>query len=118
MRALQGARVLRRKIAREARRAIDDARDQVAAVIGCQPGEAVFTSGGTEANNQVLHGVPGPVAVSAIEHDSVLAAAPDAVRLPVDAEGRIDLAVERRRRRHELLALHDKTGRARRRPAR
>ena len=77
---------------REARRALEQARAQVAAMVGVAPARVVFTSGGTEANNQVLHGVPGPVAVSAIEHDSVLAAAPDAVRLPVDAEGRIDLA--------------------------
>ena len=37
----------------------------------------------------------GPVLVSAIEHDSVLAAAPDAERLPVDAEGRLDLDAPR-----------------------
>ena len=61
-------------------------------MVGAAPAQVVFTSGGTEANNQALRSVRGPVAVSAIEHDSVLAAAPDAARIPVDAEGRLDLA--------------------------
>jgi cysteine desulfurase len=61
-------------------------------MIGAAPAQVVFTSGGTEANNQALRGARGRVAVSAIEHESVLAAAPDAVRIPVDTEGRLDLA--------------------------
>jgi cysteine desulfurase len=64
----------------------------VAALVGAAPAQVVFTSGGTEANNQALQGVRGPVAVSAIEHDSVLAAAPDATRIAVDTEGCLDLA--------------------------
>jgi cysteine desulfurase len=59
---------------------------------GAAPDQVVFTSGGTEANNQALRSAQGPVVVSAIEHDSVLAAVPDAARIPVDAEGRVDLA--------------------------
>ena len=35
------------RFAREARKAIDEARDLVAATLGCNPGEVVFTSGGT-----------------------------------------------------------------------
>jgi cysteine desulfurase len=62
--------------ARRARRALDDARDALAGVIGCEPGEVVFTSGGTEADNLAVLGVhgrvAGPVVVSAIEHDAVL----------------------------------------------
>jgi cysteine desulfurase len=77
---------------REARRALEHARELVAAMVGAAPAQVVFTSGGTEANNQALRSVRGPVAVSAIEHDSVLAAAPDAARIAVDAEGRLDLA--------------------------
>jgi cysteine desulfurase len=61
-------------------------------MVGAAPAQVVFTSGGTEANNQALRGVRGPVALSAIEHDSVLAAAPDAARIPVGAEGCVDLA--------------------------
>jgi cysteine desulfurase len=77
---------------REARRTLERARGAVAAMIGAAPGQVVFTSGGTEANNQALACARGPVVVSAIEHDSVLAAVPDAGRAVVDGEGRIDLA--------------------------
>jgi cysteine desulfurase len=77
---------------REARRALEHARAQVATMVGAAPSQVVFTSGGTEANNQALRGVHGPVAISAIEHESVLAAGGDAARLPIDAAGRIDLA--------------------------
>jgi cysteine desulfurase len=80
------------RFGREARRALERAREQVAAMVGATPAQVVFTSGGTEANNQALRGVRGAVAVSAIEHDSVLGAVPDAARVPVDSEGRIDLA--------------------------
>ena len=80
------------RFGREARRALEHARALVATMVAAAPAQVVFTSGGTEANNQALRGVRGPVAVSAIEHDSVLAAAPDAVRIPVDTEGRLDLA--------------------------
>ena len=77
---------------REARRALERAREGVAALVGAAPGQVVFTSGGTEANNQVLCGARGPVVVSSVEHDSVLATVPDAERAAVDPEGRIDLA--------------------------
>jgi cysteine desulfurase len=84
------------RFGRDARRALEHARELVAAMVGAAPAQVVFTSGGTEANNQALQGARGPVAVSAIEHESVLAAAPDAVRIPIDAEGRLDLpALER-----------------------
>ena len=66
--------------ARFARRAVDDARDLVAALVGCRPGEVVFTSGGTESDAAALVGAtaarPGPLVISAIEHHAVL----DAVR--------------------------------------
>jgi cysteine desulfurase len=77
---------------REARRALERAREAVAAMVGAAPGQVVFTSGGTEANNQALGCARGSVVVSTVEHDSVLAAAPDAERAAVDPEGRIDLA--------------------------
>jgi len=76
---------------RAARARIDKARKQVAALVGALPGEVVFTSGGTEANNLALRGHKR-VMVSAIEHDSVLKAVPDAARIPVDGNGVIDLA--------------------------
>jgi cysteine desulfurase len=80
------------RFGREARRALEHAREAVAAMVGAAPDQVVFTSGGTEANNQAVRRAQGPVVVSAIEHDSVLAAVPDAARIPVDAEGRVDLA--------------------------
>lgn len=64
------------RFAREVRKVIDEARDSVAEMIGCRPGEVVFTSGGTEgANNAVLgtvrrHG--GRAVCSAAEHHAVL----------------------------------------------
>jgi cysteine desulfurase len=76
---------------RVARRALEQARASVAALVGAQPEAVLFTSGGTEANNQVLASVRGPRLVSAVEHASVLEAAPDAERLPVDRFGRVDL---------------------------
>ena len=76
---------------RAARARIDRARKQVATLVGALPAEVVFTSGGTEANNLALRG-HSRVLVSAIEHESVLKAVPDAERIPVDGNGVIDLA--------------------------
>ena len=88
---------------RTARGIVDAARRQVATLAGALPTEIVFTSGGTEANNMAIGGSGrGRVLVSAVEHDSVLRAAPDAELIPVDAEGVVDLgALER------LLAASD-----------
>jgi len=77
---------------RSARAAIEKARAQVAALIGAAPQNIVFTSGGTEASALALKGTGRRrVVTSAIEHEAVLAAVPDALRLPVDAEGILDL---------------------------
>ena len=62
---------------RAARARLDAARQQVAALVGVQPAQVIFTGGGTEANNLALHAVtagrsPARLAVSAIEHPSVL----------------------------------------------
>ncbi len=82
---------------RRARRLLDDARDEIADVIGVDPGEVVFTSGGTEADDLAVCGVaaqrPGIVLCSAVEHDAVL----EPVRhlggqtVAVDDRGRLDL---------------------------
>lgn len=72
--------------ARAVSEAIENAREGVAAMAGCDPFELVFTSGGTEANNLAILGIangliargdqqPGHVMVSALEHESVLSAA-------------------------------------------
>jgi cysteine desulfurase len=84
-------------LARQARAALDDARAPLAGVVGCQPGEIVFTSGGTEADNLAVRGVlgahPGEVVCSAIEHHAVLhpVAAAAGRLVPVDGRGLVDL---------------------------
>jgi cysteine desulfurase len=78
---------------RIARSRIDAARRHVASLLDVLPGEIVFTAGGTESNNLALRGSGRKRAlVSAIEHDSVLRAVPDAETIPVDGDGVVDLA--------------------------
>ena len=78
---------------RRARAILDQARREIASLAGAEPSEIVFTSGGTEANNLALSGAGrGRVLVSAVEHDSVRRAVPQAEVLPVDGEGVLDLA--------------------------
>ena len=87
---------------RRARAALDEARTSVAALIGAAPGDIVFTSGGTEANNLALRGATGDersghVVTTAVEHASVLDTC-DALelegcgvtRIGVDRLGRVD----------------------------
>jgi cysteine desulfurase len=79
---------------RAARRMVEAARAEVAALVGTGANEVVFVSGGSEANHLALKGGGRHrILVSAVEHDSVLAAVPDAERLPVTASGVLDLAV-------------------------
>jgi len=77
---------------RRARRLIEAARGRLGERLDVAPDRVVFTSGGTEANHLALLGLPGPRLVSAIEHPSILEAVPDAVRVPVQPDGRLDLA--------------------------
>lgn len=77
---------------RRARGQVEAARETLAAAIGCKARQIVWTSGGTEANALALAATPAKSRfVSAVEHDSVLANATDAVRIPVDSEGRVQL---------------------------
>jgi cysteine desulfurase len=94
---------------RAARRVVEESRETVAQALNCRPGEVVFTSGGTEADNLAVKGIfwarrdadPARVRIlsSAVEHHAVLdplhwlAAAEGAVveLIPVDTSGRIDL---------------------------
>ncbi len=87
---------------RAARGALEDARERVAELIGAEPGEVVFTSGGTEADNLEVLGrwraAGGGVALSAIEHSAVRRAGAQAARegaavttLAVDEDARLDL---------------------------
>lgn len=77
---------------RKVRALVEQARERVAEAAQAVPGNVIFTAGATEANNLALKGLPAAArAVSAVEHPSALAAAPDAQRLAVDSEGRLDL---------------------------
>ena len=82
---------------RKARAIVDKARREVASLVGARTSETIFTSGGTEANNLALRATGRRrVLVSAIEHDSVRRAVPQAEILPVDSDGVLDLvALER-----------------------
>ncbi|MCW1382481.1 aminotransferase class V-fold PLP-dependent enzyme [Novosphingobium sp. KCTC 2891] len=81
------------KAGRAARAALEDARLRVKAALGWQ-GEVVFTSGASEALALAIGRAKlRRLVVSAVEHDAVLRpAGPDALRLPVDGAGLVDLA--------------------------
>lgn len=82
------------------RKAIEQARAQVAALIGAEPEEIIFTGCGTESVNTALHALDtltgqGAAVVSSIEHSAVLRCVENLTRarelVPVDAGGRLDL---------------------------
>ena len=101
--------------AARARKAVDLARQRLAALLGCAPSEIVFTSGGTESNNAVIHSAlqfephgkfatgrircGGHVVISEVEHSAVLRPCQDLEKhgcgvtfLGVDQHGNVDLA--------------------------
>jgi cysteine desulfurase len=81
---------------RAARAIVDRAREQVAALVGAEPQEVVFTSGATEANNWIVRAGWDRILVGSIEHDSVLVPArqcgAEIVELACLPSGRIDVA--------------------------
>ncbi len=85
------------RFARQARQAVDESRDRVAAVLGCRPNDVVFTGCGTESDNMAITGAVqrlGGVAVCpAVEHHAVLEVVEHhgGVVVGVDAAGRVDL---------------------------
>lgn len=91
-------------VGRQARAALDDARDRAAMVLGAKPSEVVFTGGGTEANNLAIFGAArllkakgNHLITSAVEHHAVLQCCEYLAKkegfiltvLPVDGEGRV-----------------------------
>jgi cysteine desulfurase len=97
------------KAARDARRAVEEARDEVAAFVGAKPGGVIFTGGGTESCDLAIAGVTNhhrrthqntEILISRIEHHAVGDAAEkmerdyDSVRvryIEVDSDGVVDL---------------------------
>lgn len=78
---------------RAARKLVEDARSNVAALAGVRPAQVIFNAGATEGNNTILSGyAPDRIAMLATEHPSVIEAAPSAHKIPVDKNGVIDLA--------------------------
>jgi len=93
---------------RAARRGVEDARDQIAANLGCQASEIIFTGSGTEANNIAVKGLfwfrnsdkSRPIVVtSSVEHQAILEPAQwlashegaEHILIPVDSDGVINL---------------------------
>src|SRR5882762_951666 len=88
-----------------ARKAINLARERLAALLGCEPVEIVFTSGGTESNNAAINSAlqldarGGHVVTSSVEHSAVLRPCQDLAKrgcdvtfLGLDRHGNLDLA--------------------------
>ncbi len=76
---------------RAARQLLEAARRDVAALVGAPAAQVIFTSGATEANNLALAAAGGgPVAVSAVEHESIIGAGQDFAVLAVDGDGVVD----------------------------
>jgi cysteine desulfurase len=94
------------RLGQRARTVIDDAREELAVVLSCEPKELVFTSGGTEADNLALFGSVGPagrLVTTSVEHPAVREAARrlarsgvEVVELPVGSDGALDWAAAER----------------------
>ena len=86
---------------RAGRRLIEDAREEVAALVGAKPAEVVFTSGASEANNWVMAAGWQRIHVYGFEHESVLApiraSGAEIEELPVERDGAADLGEFARR---------------------
>lgn len=102
---------------RKARAALEDARERIKAALGWD-GELIFTSGASEAAELALRQAQaGARLVSAVEHDAILKAAPDAERLSVRADGAVDMealaeAVQRERPLVAVQQINSETGNA------
>jgi cysteine desulfurase len=84
-------------VAREAKKALEEAREVVAACLGARPGQVVFTGSGTEADNLAVTGHhaarPGRVVCTAVEHHAVLHPVQElgGTVVPVTPDGVVDL---------------------------
>ncbi len=95
---------------------MDDARDQVAAAIGCRPGEVVFTSGGTEGDNAAIAGAlrrcAGRAVCPAAEHHAVLHVVErhGGTIVDVDELGRVDATALRDTLEEALTGRAERVG--------
>lgn len=101
---------------RRARELVERARRRLADRLDVAPDRVIFTSGGTEANHLALTGFGGLCLVSAVEHASVMEAVSSVAHIPVDHDGRIDLAalsdllVRHRPRVTSVMFANNETG--------
>lgn len=104
---------------RRARRAVEDARETLAAAAGAHPSEVIFTSGGTEADNLAVKGLfwarrdedsrRTRILCSAVEHHAVMDTVEwlekhegaEVVWLPVDADGKVRLEAVKQEIEHD-----------------
>jgi cysteine desulfurase len=121
------------RAARDARRAVEEARDEVAAFVGAKPGGVIFTAGGTESCHLAVAGVTNrhrrthemsEIVISRIEHHAVTDAAEMMARdfenvsvryVEVDADGVVDLdslsdALSARSALVSVMAVNNETG--------
>lgn len=110
------------RLGRLARGALDQAREQVAALVGVTPSQVIFTSGGTEANNLALKGAagrrePGTLLLSSVEHPSVRRPAEALARrgwrlqqLPVDGDGILQGGLPETARLASVMLANNETG--------
>lgn len=104
---------------------VKEARQQVAALLGCQATEVVFTSGGTEGDNLALKGMVSPgdhLIVSVIEHSAILAACTwlenrgcEVTRVGVNSNGQVEpenirVAIKRNTRLISVMMANNETG--------
>jgi cysteine desulfurase len=107
-------------LGRAAQEAVEDAREHLSALLGCDPEELVFTAGGTESNNLALKGIAfqrsvpigGHLVLSAIEHPSVAEPAKfleqlgfDVTVVPVTGSGVVQPASVRQALRDDTLLV-------------
>ena len=103
---------------RAARSKVEAARQQVADLIGVKSQQVIFTSGATEANNQVLKGFAGqPILISAVEHASLFDTTQVVEHIPVLHNGVVDLAWLEQRLQQEpkpalvaVMCVNNETG--------
>lgn len=105
------------KHGRHTRKLLENAREQIALYFDLPARNITFTSGATEANNLIVKCFNGQIAISAVEHDSILSACEFAKIIPVDIDGIINLKAldELLKNRQDkilvcILAVNNETG--------